>query len=260
MAEMFIDEFSDNQIEKIKDVKIRVRNLVRALSTNLTRYSGVYVAGGTFVSLFRDEPIKDIDIFVTNAEAQKFILEKILIRQIGELENPQENLISKLAYAALGDVIGIYNLTWKTIKYQFIFYNPGSYANMIEALNCFDYVHNTAYYDIKEDKFNISPAILYCIEMKLLQTIDHTNLPGYGTADYWSRAKQRQTKFLSKGWSYSEDDLETLHPKLRSAMTVSSISALEPGMPGMILEASEEIMRVLDENDGFFKYDLADIG
>lgn len=155
----------------------------RQVAFNLLTQDSIVIAGGCFTSLLRDEPPKDIDIFVLdNLEAMKLAHLHIDDGDHTDSDPQYDKSASKLNT----NIVNVVNKTINGIKYQWIFTR---YKTRQELINHFDFVHTKVSYDPIADKLYLSPETYHAIMNKELAK------NGNNVVAIW-----RFDKFKNKGW------------------------------------------------------------
>lgn len=180
--------FKKEATELKEKVAFKIREVINSkLPSELSRMlrDMCILSGSSIASIYHGEDPKDYDlwsavdlqvpsirdcilanpVFICEASSDKYTAQQFGIDTNEKLITPNAiTMVGKIQFITLGD----YNFCRKS----------------------FDYVHCLPYYDIRNNKFSISPQQLYAIKhKKLIKT-------GYNEPKTW-----RTEKFKSRGWT-----------------------------------------------------------
>lgn len=212
------EPFSNEDLLDILLLKDRVRNdIVRYIKDELIDLLPVdyIIAGGVFQSLYHNEQIKDIDVFilydqrVVDQVSQRFLMSpNWIVNSLSgdiqyQVDQRSDSYIRAMGNDKLRGVITVspsaiqggksivMNSKWAGVKIQFIFTR---YKTREELISHFDFVH--CQMNFHNGVLYVSPLVLECIKNKVLIN-NITNVQAW-----------RVDKYKAKGYTYKDEPKE----------------------------------------------------
>lgn len=181
-----IDVFSDAELAKILSVKETIRLKISYLQKFIpvSQYKNMFLSGGAIASLIQDQNPKDWDVYFTDEQTQKIVVD-IFINHSDEIQDIDEKyrqVISNQEKCITENAITLTN------GIQLITKHNGSPDDIRDT---FDFVHCKPYYHFGKDQFFISREqydLCYNKKLKI------NNMKAQTT---W-----RQAKFEQRGYTW----------------------------------------------------------
>jgi hypothetical protein len=188
-----------------KEIEKKLEAVYTEIFSNLGRFKGSFIAGGSITSLVLGEEPNDYDIwFETVADWENAC--HLARRAVGDFNEGPVTIICETEHALTFKLLGM------TPVLQFVKSRTGAYDEVIEQ---FDFLHAQAAY-LPSDEDGLEGELLFgnrnCIDF-----IKEKVLVFEGKLDYPIHTLSRLQKFAKRGWIVPDQTLACLIREIRRA-------------------------------------------